>query len=266
MWPRYERWDGQGHNERQMMQAQVDKIRDATFQTLSEAYSYPSARLTRVIHSNAIGYTGSRDDIEIVAKLSCATVFDVKDWDKKLIGDVIQKSTTRSVLNVDLPPSEIDNILENNHHLFYLRFTNGQVCEVVEQNRARWFEQQKSDAWTFYFSPESISSSGYCSIYEGKIAHITLFINARTRVRLHLLHFRYGHPELPSDVVRIQARGKYKPPVILIHEREIPLEMESWHFELGSYDDGKHEWELLVKTSGGYHLEDIVVEFFHFEL
>jgi hypothetical protein len=130
-------------------------------------------------------------------------------------------------------------------------------CEVVERNRARWFEQQKSNSWTFYFSPKNIVPSGQCWGNEGTIAHIMLFINTKTHVRLHLLHSRIGDQSLA-----IQERGMDSEPLFVIHECDIPVKMESRHFDLPSFDDGKHELEVIAKTSGVYLLEDIVVEFF----
>jgi hypothetical protein len=92
---------------------------------------------------------------------------------------------------------------------------------------------------------------------EGTIAHIMLFINAQTNVRLHLLHSRFGDQSLA-----IQERGKNSEPLFVIHGCDIPRKMESRHFDLPSFDEGKHELELVAKTSGEYHLEDILVEFF----
>ena len=43
---------------------------------------------------------------------------------------------------------------------------------------------------------------------------------------------------------------------------DIPQNMESRHFDLPSFDDGKHELELVAMGPGEYYLEDIVVEFF----
>src|SRR5262249_31835993 len=104
-----------------------------------------------------------------------------------------------------------------------------------------------------------IANNGqYVYNYKGTIAHIMIFIQTPTHLRLRLLHLRKGQVS-----VSIQEKGKE---LHCIQTEEIPQELGLGEFELGEFEAGRHELELVVENDRGwsswYGLRDITVEFF----
>ncbi len=191
--------------------------------------------------------------LQSVAKLCSATVYDVSDCDDDPVYDVIQKKTTRSVINV--PPRLVDSIPENNH-LLYLSSNGGQEPPFIQRNRDRWWDQQINNSSTFYFSPQWVFPT-YVYSKSHTIAHIFIFLLTRTRLRLHLLHHR-------EDQVSVSIQEKDNE-VRFISADEISEELRLQDFELDWFEPGRHELQLVVRESseeGLYCLRDILVEFF----
>ena len=84
-------------------------------------------------------------------------------------------------------------------------------------------------------------------------AYVKLFICASTNVRLCLLHYRYYQPSLSIQDGKKQLK--------LLSSDEIPEEPTRQDFELGWFEEGRHELELVVQQHGRYYLQDIQIDF-----
>jgi hypothetical protein len=181
-------------------------------------------------------------------------VYDVQDCDKDVICNVIKKSTTRSVINVD--PDLVDSIPENDH-LLYIGSDGGHQPAFIQRNLDRWWGQQTSNSSTFYFSPQWLFSE-YVFSFQATIAHIFISLITPSRLRLRLLHRRFN-----ETTVSIQEDSNE---LHHISADEIPEELRLQDFELEQFEPGRHELELVVTPSGEYghyRLRDILVEFFN---
>ena len=244
---RFKHWQHQHGNEKDEMDAIIERIGNADTNHLDDAYQYPdwNGWVTRKFVE--LQY------LQSVAKLCSATVYDVKYCDDDPVYDVIQKKTTRSVINV--PPRLVDSILENNH-LLYLSSEGGQEPPFIQRNRDRWWDQQISNSSTFYFSPQWISL-GYVYSQSHTIAHIFIFLKTRTRLRLRLLHCGDNRVSVSIQEKDNQLR--------FISADEISEQLRLQDFDLNWFEPGRHELQLVVRGSeewGTYHLRDILVEFF----
>jgi hypothetical protein len=169
------------------------------------------------------------------------------------IYDAIQKKTTRSVINV---PSRLVNSIPENDHLLYLSSSGGQEPPFIKRNHDRWWDQQTSNSSTFYFSPQEVALSSYVSSKSHTIAHIFIFLQTRTPLRLRLLHCRFHRVSLS-----IQKDNEVR----FISADEISEQPRLQDFELDWFEPGRHELQLVVRESeegGRYDLRDILVEFF----
>lgn len=142
---RFEYWHPQRENERQEMDATIQRINDADSLHLDGVYHYPETDFGVI-----------RRFVDLVKKplrkVYSATVYDVQSCDDKAdICDVIEKSTTRSVINVD---PDLVHFIPENEHLLYLSSSSGKEPEFIQRNRDRWWDQQRSNSSTFYFSPQ----------------------------------------------------------------------------------------------------------------
>lgn len=89
----------------------------------------------------------------------------------------------------------------------------------------------------------------------GPIAHIMIFIKQRSCIRLRLLHAR-PNASLSVSVQRNQERLLDIPP------KQIPEQLAWSDFDLGEFEPGRLELDLVVQTSFfEYRLRDIIAEF-----
>ena len=243
---RFEHWQHQHGNEKDEMDAIIERIRNADTNHLDDAYQYPewhwevSDKFLVLRHSQS------------TARFCSATVYDVRLCDDDPIYDVIQKKTTRSMINV--PSHLVDSIPENNH-LLYLSSEGGQEPPFIQWNRDRWWDQQTTNSSTFYFSPQGVFST-YVYSHSHTIAHIFIFLQTRTRLRLRLLH------RANRVSVSIQEKDNQ---LRLISADEISEQLQLQDFELDWFEPGRHELQLVIRESeerGIYFLRDILVEFF----
>jgi hypothetical protein len=245
---RFQHWQHGRRNEKDEMDAIVKRIHNAD--NLDDAYEYPEWPWG--VSSKFVCLWG----FESVAKFCSATVYDVgHDCNEDIIYDVIQKKTTRSVINV---PSHLVNSIPANDHLLYLSSPDGQEPPFIKRNRDQWWDQQTSNSSMFYFSPEGTGLNCVGSS-SGTIAHISIFLKTRTRLRLRLLHCRDG-----GVSVSIQEKDNT---LHFISADEISEErrLQLQDFDLNSFEPGRHELQLVVRQDtdwGHYGLRDIRVEFF----
>src|SRR6266446_3866679 len=115
--------------------------------------------------------------LEPQAKVCSATVYDVQGCNKDVICNVIKKSTTRSVINMD--PDLVDSIPENDH-LLYISSDGGHQPAFIQRNLDRWWGQQTSNSSTFYFSPQHVSHRFVYSS-QATIAHIFISLITPSR-------------------------------------------------------------------------------------
>ncbi len=244
---RFKHWQHQRRNEKDEMDAIVERISNADTNHLDDAYQYPEWD-SQTTHKFVELWRS-----QSVAKFCSATLYDVSRCDDDPIYDVIQKKTTRSVIYV--PSHLVDSIPENNH-LLYLSSKGGQEPPFVQWNRDRWWDQQTSNSSTFYFSSQMVSSN-YVYSHSHTIAHIFIFLQTRTCLRLHLLHRRENRVS-----VSIQEKDNE---VRFISADEISEQLRLQDFELNWFEPGRHELQLVIRESeesGQYFLRDILVEFF----
>ncbi len=244
---RFKHWQHQRRNEKDEMDTIIERIRNADTNHLDDAYQYPEWNGWVTYKFVDLWY------LQSTAKFCSATVYDVYHCEDDLIYDVIQKKTTRSVINL---PSRLVNSIPENNHLLYLSSNGGQEPPFIQRNRDRWWDQQTSNSSTFYFSPQwVISSCVYSQSYT--IAHIFIFLLTRTRLRLCLLHCQTIQVSVSIQEKDNQLR--------LISADEISEELRLQDFELNWFEPGRHELQLVVRESseeGLYCLRDILVEFF----
>jgi len=242
---RFQHWQHQRRHEKDEMDAIIKRIRNTNSNHLDYAYRYPewnvqvSYKFVELLHSQS------------VAKFLSAAVYNVEGCDDNNIYDVIQKKTTRSVINV---PSRMVNSISENDHLLYLSSKGGQEPPFIKQNRDRWWDEQTSNSSMFYFSPEGVHPSYvYTGIgMSGTIAHIFLFLETRTHLQLCLLHGRYGQVS-----VSIQEKNEE---LHFISIDEIPTQLQLQAFDFW-FEPGRHELELVIHLDGGsgiYYLRDIL--------
>jgi hypothetical protein len=244
---RFQHWQHQRRNEMNEMDAVIERIRNTD--NLDDAYEYPQWDWQVSLKFVDLKYSKS------VAKFFSATVYNVEGCNEDIIHDIIQKKTTRSVINV---PLHLVNSIPENNHLLYLSSEGGQEPPFIKRNRDQWWDEQTSNSSMFYFSPKWVSSRNVCSTSD-TIAHISIFLQTRTRLRLHLLHYQY-------DQVSVSIQEK-KEDLHFISTDEITkeLELHLQDFDLNSFEPGRHELELVVhqiQDGGVYCLRDILVEFF----
>jgi hypothetical protein len=231
------------------MDATIKRISDADSKNLDDAYQYPHPDPQAPLRFVDLRYSQSQ------GKFCSATVYDVESCNKNIICDVIEKSNTRSVVNVN--PALVDSIPENDH-LLYLGSDSGKEPAFIQRNRDRWWGQQTSNSSTFYFSPQAVLPMGYVSSWHTTIAHIFISLKTLSRVRLSLLHFR-------RDVMSISIQEDRKE-LCRISTNEITEEPRLQDFELDQFEPGRHELELVPVQTGtfaSYFLRDILVEFFN---
>ena len=257
---------------KQLEQAMLIQIKAAA-EKLEQAYRYPesSAGLTDHIYSRFVRLPSEPEESAFVAKVSSATVYDtsvISTIDAITIDaicTVAGKSSCRSLINVR--PELSQYIPENGHLLFCSNAGDEVNLPFIQRNRDRWWEQQKTNSWAFYFSPQGIDNgiNGSRSAFSstGIIVHIMIFLQTPTHLRLHLLHSRYGDATLS-----IQEKGKE---IRLIHTGEIPKdELRLQGYDLDRFEPGMHELQLVVSTAvrlfmqpQRYNLRDIALEFIH---
>jgi len=145
---RFKHWQSQHRNERHEMNVTIKHINNADIEHLNGAYQYPKSSWLVISRFVESGFS------QLQAKICSATVYDMWRCNKDSMCNVIQKSTTHSVINVD--PDLVDSISENDH-LLYLSFYGRHLQEpsFIQQNRERWWHQQTSNSSTFYFSHNS---------------------------------------------------------------------------------------------------------------
>ncbi len=242
---RFKHWQHQRRNEKDEMDSIIERIGNADNHLYH--WQYPESdrwvpyKFVRLRHSQS------------TAQFLSATVYDVEHCDDDPIYGVIQKKTTRSVINV--PSHLVDSIPENNH-LLYLSSEGGQEPPFIQRNRDRWWDQQISNSSTFYFSPQRVFST-YIYSHSHTIAHIFIFLQTRTCLRLRLLHRR-------SNQVSVSIQNKDNE-VRFISTDEISERLRLQDFGLNWFEPGRHELQLVVRESeerGLYFLRDILVEFF----
>ncbi|KDR65859.1 hypothetical protein GALMADRAFT_1217114 [Galerina marginata CBS 339.88] len=244
---RFGHWHHQRENERLEMDATIQRLSDDC-EHPGDAYQYPGPDY----HWQATTRFANHHVDKFLPKVCSATVYDAEAWVANIIYEVIQKSTTRSVINVD--PVVLDSIPENDH-LLYLDSAGGNEPGFVQRNRDRWWsDQQTSNSSTFYLSPENIAiDRNSVTRYGGTIAHIFIFLETPSRIRLRLLHSGFQNTS-----VSIQEN---KTELHLVGSNEIPNQLQLQDFELDQFASGRHELELVV-MGGVYFLRDIFVEFF----
>ena len=189
-----------------------------------------------------------------MAKFCSATVYDALGCDKDTIHNVIQKKTTRSVINV---PSDLVNSIPETDHLLYLSSEpfGEKEPSFIQKNREQWWDHQKSNSSMFYFSPQGVVTEHVTGLGLA-IAHIFIYLQTRSHIRMRLLHLRC---DSVSVFVSIQERGNE---LRLISTNEIPEQLRLQDFELGWFEPGRHELQLVVTTESGYYgIRDILVEF-----
>ena len=245
---RFTRWQPQRRNERDEMNATIKRISDADPRHLDDAYQYPKSS------GHAVRKFVNLSFATLHAKFFSATVYDLRACNIEVICDVIQKSTTRSVISV---PPDLVNSIPKNDHLLYLGSYGEHWQEplFIQQNRERWWEQQTSNSSTFYFSPELVFHNDLVvASGSGTIAHIFIFLQSRIRLQLRLLHQGY-HPFQVS--VSLQDKNNK----LHLISTNVPEKLHLQDFEMGQLEPGRHELELVV-MKGVYLLRDILVEFF----
>ena len=245
---RFDHLDPQREKERQEMDATIKRISDADSKHLGDAYQYPEpdSRVTRRFVT--LRYLESA-----LAKFCSATVYDVEGCNINAICDVIKASTTRSVINMD--PALIDSIPENDH-LLYIGSESGKEPGFIQRNRDRWWDQQTTNSSMFYFSPQDVGP--YLISRNATIAHIFIFLKTPSRLRLRLLHVWYG------DVSVSIHENSHELLHMSTNETSEGLRLQ--YFELGQFESGRHELELVVtcpSEGGMYALRDIFIEFFN---
>ena len=172
------------------------------------------------------------------------------DADRDIVREICKKTSTQSVIGIgdEIPFPSFDDY----PHLCYVSRQDS-FCILDFTN---WWEQQKANAWTSFFSPQGIVyDSIYCST--GTIAHIKIFIQTPTHVRLQLLHFRAD--QLSISIQEGDQQRK------LLSSDEIPTKLTPQYFELGWFEEGRHELEMVVQPVSSdepwYALRDIQIEF-----
>lgn len=250
--PRFEHWNTKRAKERRAMEDTIERISKADFNDLDEAYYYPEAQAALAMHSRFTSLAGlSEKDRAFAAKYSSATVYDVWDCGIEVVRDFINSSSPRSLIKVR--PNLIASIPDNVH----LLYVNGRVPSFIRRNRDRWWDEQTSNSSTFYLSPQYIGRQ-YVYSRNSTIAHIMVFVKTATYLRLRLLHRRGGQAFITIRDIK-QAKVLH-----LIPTDKIPEEPRLQDFELGRFEQGKYELELVVsKGEGGgdYGLRDILVDF-----
>ena len=86
----------------------------------------------------------------------------------------------------------------------------------------------------------------------GTIARIKIFIHTPSNIRLRLLHHRARQLSVSVQEGKKQLK--------LLSSDEIPEELTWQDFELGRFEEGRHELELVVKD-GRYSLRGIQIGF-----
>ena len=292
--PMLAHWEVTRKSEQQVIDETIEGIRTAEQSKLDTSYHYPnsSSDTAARVHSRFMKLKLKNSSIEaqdaLEAQLSFPSVFDadsgdgVNDADTATILHVIQKSSTRSVINV--ARNLIDEIPENKH-LLYLRSRNRELkLDFIQRNRDRWWNEQSTNSAMFYFCPDRGGLSekyvygrrGFLDGFGvaqrrrplGRIAQIMIFIQNPTRLRLRLLHMRKGEAS-----ISIQKESKE---LRLIHPEEIAQNDLRWQdFELDrQFEPGRYELELIVNLKLSrrftsrwfavslYGLRDIQIEFF----
>src|SRR5262249_25106726 len=145
-------------------------------------------------------------------------------------------------------------------HLLYIADDSDDRSEVplpfIQRNRDRWWEQQKTNSATFYFTPYGTYSQCVWG-RGGTFAFIMIFLQTHSRLRLPLLHCRY----LQTSVSIMEHGTKLR----LIESKEIyesgRNELRLQQFDLDRFGPGRHELDVVVE--GHYYgLRNIMIEFF----
>lgn len=259
-WTHFTYWDSQHHNEQQHMERTIEQIRNAEPQQLNAAYYYPkpSKKLVCVVYSRFAALSClNKWEQELAAKLSYATVYDLAHCDSYIINDVLQKSSTCSVVHVG---KNLLPLIPANNQLLYIHSvmdTETHVSPTVEQNQEAWWNQQTTNSWKFYFSPDNVDTGGrYVFSRKGTIAHIMIFINTPVYIQLHLLHCQ------PSFAFAVTSISIQEAGTELGH---IQSNAVSENLRLQTFNSnqplsrGRHDLELVI--DGWYGLRDIMVNF-----
>jgi hypothetical protein len=244
---RCKHWYPQREIERREMNATIRCIGDAETTHLDNAYRYPEPDRRNTRKFVKVG------DLHSHAKFCSATVYDAKGCDEDEICDIIKKSTTRSVIGVH--PDLLDSIPENDH-LLYISSSGGKEPSFIQRNRDRWWDQHTSNASSFYFSPQRIYEDRMVTS-RATIAHIFVFLETPSNIRLSLLHWRWGDTSVSIQENDSEHRR--------ISSNEIPEDVRQHDFDLNRFEPGNHELELVVmelELGGEYFLRDILIEFF----
>ena len=116
---------------------------------------------------------------------------------------VAEKVSTCSL--IDVHPELIQHIPENDHLLFCSSGWKEVNLPFIQQNHNWWWEQQKTNSWTFYLSPQFVAmGSWHVLSFDRTIAHIMIFLQTPTCLQLHLLY----HWDGDGMELLIQEEGK----------------------------------------------------------
>jgi hypothetical protein len=250
----FDHWDPQREKERHEMDATIKRISDADSKDLGDAYQYPKpdSRVTQK-------FVNLCDLESALVKFCSATVYDVEGCDIDKVCDAIDRSTTRSVMNVD--PALVDSIPENDH-LLYIGSDSGKEPAFIQRNRDQWWDQQMTNSSMFYFSPQGPQDAPglFVSSRNGTttIAHIFIFLKTPSRLQLRLLHCRSEGDDISVSIQENSHELRH------ISTDDIPEKFELQDFELHQFEPGRHELELIVicrSEEGIYGLRDIFIEF-----
>ena len=99
---RFTHWEPQRRNERDEMNATIKRISDADLEHVDDAYQYPASESSEqaVLKFVKLRRLILREKVTS-AKVFSATVYDLHECNEEFVCDAIQKSTTRSVINVN---------------------------------------------------------------------------------------------------------------------------------------------------------------------
>ena len=260
---KFAHWNDQWSYKWHEMEATLKWISKADMKQLEQAYKYPEPGTGWAdhIHSRLAYLPSDSKKSTFIAKVSSATVYDVH-WISTInvICTVAEKNSCHSL--IDVHRDLIQGISENDHLLFCSAMFQGEVnLPIIQRNHSRWWEQQKTNSWTFYLFWQEVDSGWYVFRWKGTIAHIMIFLQAPTRLRLHLLHSQYED----NVELLIQEEGKQ---LWVLHKAEIyklinKLGMQGYN--LDQFEPGRHELHLVVvipsDSASWYNLWDIALEF-----
>ncbi|KAH9477064.1 hypothetical protein JR316_0010980 [Psilocybe cubensis] len=246
--------DSHRNNERLVIDEKIERIRHTVYSSdLQNVYQYPIAYNSTCGRFADLHGTTSLE----LAKLYASTVYGVQGCNNEIILEVIKNKTARSVTGV---PLELVDSIPENEHLLYISGPDG--CKIeqpafIQRNRDRWWDLQTGNSFMFFHTPEGPWQASLRDFTISEtLAQIFVYITTASSIKIRLLHC--GELLANASEVYVRHNGEK---LISIPLDDLTEELVSESFELGRFEPGRYQMELVAKSHGSYVLQNLFIDF-----